>query len=386
MSPAATPRRSGRPLSILQLHGRFDGSVKDRRIIRLMNHWGDRARHDLLLADADADAARAEIDPAVPVRFLDGPLFGPRGGPGRFVALAQVMRGYDLVLSFGWGGMDALITHRLLGLLMSLPPLIHHEDGADLNEVGPLGLSSDFYRRASLSSAYALVVPSGHVAHRAIDEWGERANHVRHIPDGIPVAAYAGKRAPDAIPGLAADGRLILGACIVDASPEMVDLLFRAVAPVRDRVRLVLLDAPGEGPALSGRARALGIEDVVVPDAMPPARDYLGALDLFLLLAPEGPAPPLLAKALAAGLPVIAGDTRDVADMLASPNRPYIVPQGDERLLTQAIARLADDSDLRVRLGEANRKRAAQCFDEKVMFDLYARLYGSAVMREDALL
>lgn len=386
MSPAASPRKSGRPLRILQLHGRFDGSAKDRRIIRLMNHWGDKAKHDLLLADPDADSARAGIDPSVPVQFLDGPPFGPRGGPGRFVALAQLMRGYDLVLSFGWGGMDALITQRLLGLLMSLPPLIHHEDGADLNEVGPLGLSSDFYRRASLSSAHALVVPNGHLAHRAIDEWGERANHVRQIPDGIPVAAYAKPSPPTVIPGLVGDGRLILGACTVDASPDMIDLLLCAVAPLSDKVRLVLLDAPGEGKVLGDRATALGIADLVVPDSLPPAPELLGALDLFLLLSRTDPAPPMLAEALAAGLPVIAGDTRDVVDMICSPNRPYIVPQGDERALTAAIGRLVDDPDLRARIGQANRKRAAQCFDEKVMYDLYARLYGSAVAREDALL
>ncbi len=196
MSQAPRAQRRQGPLSILQLHGRFDGSAKDARVIRLMNHWGSKARHDILIAEAGADSARTGIAQTVTAHFLDGPAFGPDGGPGRFIALAQLMRHYDLVLSFGWGAIDGVITQRLFGLLMGLPPLIHHEDGTDLQEVGPLGLGSDVYRRFSLSAARALVVPTGHVAHIAIDQWREPATHVKQIPDGIDVAAYAGRGCP----------------------------------------------------------------------------------------------------------------------------------------------------------------------------------------------
>lgn len=386
MTDATQRRGAGGQLSILHLHGRFDGSAKDARILRLMNHWGSKARHDLLLADPLADSARAGIDPVVPVTFLDGPAFGPHGGPGRFMALAQAMRAYDLVLSFGWGGIDGVITQRMFGLLMNLPPLIHHEDGSDLDVVGPLGLSSDFYRRMAFGAAYALVVPTGQLAHVAIDHWGEAPQHVRQIPDGIDVAAYAGKRPAAVIPGLVDDGRLVLGACVDDASPPMLDQLLRAVAPLRMQVRLVLLDAPGESEALAARAAALGIDDLLSPHDMPPPSTYLGALDLFARLALAQPGPRGLAEAMAAGLPVIATDVGDVSEMLASANRPFIVKPGDDAALAVALSHLAGDADLRGRLGQANRARAAQCFDVKVMFDLYSRLYGSAVDREDALL
>ncbi len=65
------------------------------------------------------------------------------------------MRSYDLVLSFGWGAIDGVITQRLFGLLMGLPPLVHHEDGSHLDAVGPLGFGSDIYRRYSLAAARA---------------------------------------------------------------------------------------------------------------------------------------------------------------------------------------------------------------------------------------
>lgn len=381
-------RRSKRvgPLSILQLHGSFDGSAKDKRVVRLMNHWGGKARHDLLIADVQADAARTGIGETVEVQFLKEPAFGANAGPGRFIALAQFMRNYDLVLSFGWGAIDGVITQRLFGLLMGLPPLIHHEDGHDLMAVGPLGFSSDIYRRYSLSAARALVVPTGRLAHFAIDQWHEAAAHVKQIPDGINVAAYIGPRLDGALPGLAKDGRLIVGASVEDATPQMIDHLFRSAAPLKDKLRLVLLDAPGEAAILKNRAAAIGIADLLVPDQLPRPQDYLAALDLFVLLAEGEPDPHRLAEAMAAGLPVIATDTGDVAGMLSSANRTFAVKPGDDAALAKALERLATDGPLRDQLGPANQRRARQCFDESVMFELYARLYGGAVGREGALL
>jgi glycosyltransferase involved in cell wall biosynthesis len=385
IGPARSKRGAG-PLAILQLHGRFDGSPKDRRVIRLMNHWGSKARHDILIADPGADAARVGLDEAVQARFLAEPAFGPDAGPGRYIALAQAMRPYDLVLSFGWGAIDGVITQRLFGLLMGLPPLVHHEDGSHLDAVGPLGFSSDIYRRYSLAAARALVVPTGRLAHIAIDQWHEPAAHVKQIPDGINVAAYAGTRLASEIPGLADDGRLIVGASIEDATPKMIDQLLRAVAPLKDKLRLVLLDAPHEAAILVQRAKTLGVGDLLAPENLPRPQNYLAALDLFVQLAEGDPDPHRLAEAMAAGLPIVATDAGDTADMLTSGNRTFVVKAGDDVALAKALTRLATDGPLRDQLGTANQRRAGQCFDESVMFELYGRLYGGAVGREGALM
>jgi glycosyltransferase involved in cell wall biosynthesis len=374
------------PVKILQLHGRFDGSAKDKRVVRLMNHWRSKARHDLLIAEPGMDAACSGIDETVQVKFLAEPAFGPNGGPGRFIALAQLMRHYDLVLSFGWGAIDGVITQRLFGLLMGLPPLIHHEDGSDLDVVGPLGFGSDIYRRYSLSAARALVVPTGRLAHIAISQWHEPASHVKQIPDGIDVAAYAGTRLVSEIPELSGDGRVIVGASIEDATPQLIDQLLHAAAQLRDKLRLVLLDAPYEAAILGQRAMALGLDDLLAPETLPRPQDYLAALDIFVLLAGGDPDPHRLAEAMAAGLPIIATDAGDAADMLAAGNRPFVVRPGDDAALAVTLTRLATEGPLRGQLGAANQRRAGQCFDESVMFELYARLYGGAVGREGALL
>lgn len=383
---APAQKRKREPIAILQLHGRFDGSAKDRRVVRLMNHWGDKAHHDLLLADRGADSAREGLNPGVKVTFLSEPLMGAAGGPGRFLALAQIMRSYDLVLSFGWGAFDAVVAQRMFGLLMNLPPLIHHEESRAGDEIGPLGFSGDFYRRFALGAAHALVVPSGEMVHIAIDEWNEAPRHVHQIPDGIDLSRYAKGRSKGAIAGLASGDRLILGAQIGDAKPEMVDKLLAAVLPFKDKLRLALLDGGGENVPLMTRAKAVGLDDLFIPESLPAAQDYLGVLDIFALLAPDNACPLALTEAMAAGLPIIATDVGDVSAMLGTGARSFLVRDGDGPALAGALARLVDDVDQRRKLGDANRKRALQCFDEAIMFDLYARLYGSAIERDDALL
>ena len=383
-TPAQKQKRE--PIAILQLHGRFDGSAKDLRVVRLMNHWGDKAHYDLLLAERGADSARDNIDPAVKAHFLSEPLMGAVGGPGRFLALAQIMRNYDLVLSFGWGAFDAVVAQRMFGLLMNLPPLIHHEENRAGEETGPLGFSGDFYRRFALGAAHALVVPSGHMVHIAIDEWNEAPRHVHQIPDGIDLSRYAKGGSKGAIVGLASDDRLILGAQIGDAAPDMVDKLLSAAVSLKDKVRLVLLDGAEERAPLMARAKAIGLDDLFIPEALTAPQDYLGALDLFALVSPDTACPLALTEAMAAGLPIIATDVGDVAAMLGTGGRSFLVRDGDGAALASALARLVDDVDQRKKVGDANRKRALQCFDEAIMFDLYARLYGSAIGRDDALL
>ena len=47
--------------------------------------------------------------------------------PARLRRLAQAMAGYDLVLTYNWGAMDAVLAHTLFCGAMGLAPLVHHE-------------------------------------------------------------------------------------------------------------------------------------------------------------------------------------------------------------------------------------------------------------------
>jgi len=381
-APSQAPEKA--PVRILQLHGTFDLGGKEARVVRLMNHWGARATHDMLIGDPAATAARAGLDPGLAVRFLDGPSLQGRPGYGKFAALARLMAGYDLVLSFNWGAMDGVMAHRLFGAMKHLPPLVHHEDGFNADEAVARKPGRNQYRRIALGTAFALVVPSNQLAHIATREWGQRPERVHQIPNGIDVAAYAGRREASAIPGLVPDGRLIVGTLAGLRPVKNLARLVRAVAPLRDRLRLVIVGEGEERAALAALAASLGMEDMLMPGFLPRPADYVGAFDIFALSSDSEQLPVSLVEAMAAGLPVVCTDVGDVGEMVGARNRKFIVPPQDEAAFTAALARLADDAALRETLGGGNRQRALQCFDESLMFQLYARLYLAALGREPA--
>jgi hypothetical protein len=119
-----------RPVRILHAHSTFSLGGKEARAVRLMNAFGDAAEHVILSAMPDALGAREAIDPAIRVEFPKGapPLHG-KPSPWRYWRLAGYMAGFDLVLTYNWGAMDAVGARRMCAPLMALPPLIHHEDG-----------------------------------------------------------------------------------------------------------------------------------------------------------------------------------------------------------------------------------------------------------------
>lgn len=386
MAPRSAGRdESGRPLRVLQLHRTFDLGGKEARIARLMNHWGERATHDILLTEPGATAASALLDSSLSVRFLDKPALGGRRSLAKFVALARFMRGYDLVLSFNWGAIDGVMAHRLLRRIKRLPPLVHHEDGFDADEAFVRQAARNRYRQIAMQGAFAVVVPSAQLAHIAQSEWRQRANKVHQIPGGLNVGAYGGKRAASAIPGLVPDGRLIVGTVATLRKVKNLPRLVRAVAPLRDRLRLVIVGEGEERSAILEEAVRHGITDLVMPGTLPRPEEYVGAFDIFALSSDSEQYPTSLMEAMAAGLPVVATDVGDTLGMVSPDNRPFIVKPADEEGFTASLEDLMADSTLRNVIGEANRKRALRCFDEAVMIQLYAKLYGRAIGNELAL-
>lgn len=376
--------RSG-PLRVLQLHGRFDRGSKEARVIRLMTHWGERVSNDILIGDPAADGARADVDPGLAVRFLDGPALRGRPTSGMLLALGRLMQRYDLVLSFGWGAINGAMAHRLLRRVEQLPPFIHHEDGFAADETAARNSTRNLYRRIALAGVYALVVPSNRLAHIAQREWHLKAERVHQIPNGIDVAAYAVRPPLSVIPGLVADSRLIVGTIAEPRRAARLRALVHAVAPLRDRLRLVIIGESAERDAILAEAAALGMGDVLMPGFLPYPRDYIGAFDIFALSSDGEQFPVALVEAMAAGCPVVATDGGDISAMVAPGNRRFVVPPDDPVRLCAALETLVADPDLRAQLGDLNRARAQQCFDETVMFQLYDRLYGAAVGNARAL-
>lgn len=356
---------------ILHLHSTFAHGGKEARAVRLMNAWGQRFRHTVVSAMPDQMGAADAIAGDVPVEFpADAPPLAGRPTPARLRALAAYQRGFDLVLTYNWGALDAVMAHRLFG--WGGPPLIHHEDGFGADEARRTKRSRDLYRRVALTAARAVVVPSATLERIARARWGV-AEPVR-IANGVAVCRFA---EPTAGPWPTPRGErvrvtTVAGLRAVKNLPRLV----RAVAPLD--IELVIA---GEGPeraTIEAEADRLGLGDRLrMPGFLADPARLLTHADVFALSSDSEQFPISVAEAMAAGLPVAATDVGDVRAMVSEANRPFVV--ADEAALARAIATLAADDRLRQRVGEANRSHACAHYDERTMIERYADLYGAAL-------
>lgn len=367
-----------KPPHILHVHGSFTLGGKEARAVRLMNIWGDKARHSIVSADPQAMGARDAIDPSVRVDYPDSPSFAGKPGLARYRVITAFLKQFDLILTYNWGSMDAVMAHRLAGASAGLPALIHHEDGFNADETNGLKTKRNLFRRVALQRAHAMVVPSVRLEGIARSVWKQPSDRLHLIRNGIDVDRYGAVPAPDAIPRLVrTPGKLLVGTLAGLRAVKNIPRLVRAVAAHKDRLQLVVV---GEGPereAILAEAAAHGLNDMHMAGFMDRPWRFVGLFDIFALSSDSEQFPISLVEAMAAGVPAASMDVGDVANMVAPENRPFVV--GNEGALADALGVLAGDADLRARLGAANRQRAARDYVEADMVNAYARLYGEAL-------
>jgi L-malate glycosyltransferase len=365
-----------RPKRILHCHSTFMLGGKEARAVRLMNVFGSRAQHTILSAVPGALAARDAIDPGIDVTFPeDAPSLIGKPSPGRYRRLAAYMRGFDLVLTYNWGSMDAVGARRLFP--RGCPPLIHHEDGFNASESGRLNWKRNAFRRLMLPTAQAVIVPSTKLEVIARDIW--KAKRLHRIPNGIDVAAYAKPPAPDAIPGLVKrEGEVIIGTLAGLRTVKNLPRLVRAVAPVANARLVIVGEGPERDTILAAASRCGMADRLIMPGFLPRPQEYVGLFDIFALSSNSEQFPISLIEAMAAGLPIVATDVGDVKAMVPVETQGFVVAMEDEVALSAALARFAADPTLRASLGSGNKAMAAKVYEERAMIAHYEIRYGLA--------
>ncbi|MEP9360329.1 glycosyltransferase [Sphingomonas sp. KR3-1] len=375
------------PIHILHLHSTFNLGGKEARAVRLMNAFGDKARHTIVSAMPDQLAARDMIAKGIKVEIAqDPPPLSGKPSVKRYEAIARYMRRFDLVLTYNWGAIDGVMAARVFG--KGLPPVIHHEDGFNQDEAEKLNPVRNMYRRLALPAANALVVPSTVLEKIALRHWRQPADRLFRIANGIPTALFTGKPDAELIPELRKKkpGTLVVG-CVAGLRPvKDLPMLVRAVAGLNGRFKLVIV---GEGPErqnILDAAEAMAIEDdVILTGFLPEPHRYMGLFDVFALSSKSEQAPLSVLEAMAAGLPVIAPRVGDIPTMVGPRNQYFLPPERTEVLLRDYLNMFVKHPEEKALVGEENRARARALFDEGEMIAAYARLYGAAMGRPDAL-
>ncbi|CAN5359630.1 glycosyltransferase family 4 protein [soil metagenome] len=373
------------PIHILHLHSTFALGGKEARAVRLMNAFGNRARHTIVSGMPEQLDARAAIAPGIKYEIAQNPppLTG-RPSVARFEAIARFMRRFDLVLTYNWGAIDGVMACRVFS--KGMPPIVHHEDGFNADEVSGLKPQRNIYRRFALGAAQALVVPSQTLERIALKAWHQPRDKVHRIANGVDVARYAAKPDPRAIPGFKRKpGEIVIGTLAGLREVKDLPALVRAVGGMTARARLVIV---GEGPErakIAATAELMGIADRVhLPGFLPEPHRYVGLFDVMALSSKSEQFPIAVVEGMAAGLPIVAPAVGDIPMMVAPENLPYLTADNDEVRLRDTLQSVAmAKPEGRTWLGQQNRAKAVAEYDEKLMIARYAALYGQAMRRPD---
>ena len=382
---SSTPR-----LRLLHLHSTFSSGGKELRAATLMNAFGAGVEHVVMSGVEGELGAASAIDPAIVVTYpSDFPALAGKPSPRRWWRIARAMRGFDLVLTYNWGSMDAVGAHWLFGRMLRLPPLVHHEDGFNQDEAQALKPIRNRFRRLTLPTAAALVVPSRVLETIAAQVWRAAPRQLRRIPNGIPLSDFAptvtGEAQPRGLPGLDKQaGALWLGTLAGLRAVKNLPRLVRAFAALPPPWELVIVGEGGERAAIMAEAARLGIaERVHLPGFAPDPAAVLRQFDLFALSSDSEQFPISVVEAMAARLAVVSPAVGDVAAIVAAENLPLITPPGDEAALRAALVSAASDPELRALIGAANRARALAEYGEEAMVSAYRAVYGTALGRAD---
>jgi glycosyltransferase involved in cell wall biosynthesis len=372
--------RNERGFHLLHVFSSFAIGGPQIRFTALANRLGARYRHTIFALDGDL-ACVDRLDPEVDVQAVAMRL--PKGGTINLANLIRIRRHLaavrpDMLLTYNWGAIEWVLAERWRPLVRRH---IHFEDGFGRDEGADRQLLRRvMFRRLALGGGVHVVVPSQTLFRVATETWRLSPHIMRYIPNGIDPERFVAPPDRSLLTRLSvAGGRLTIGSLGGLRREKNLPRLLRVVAalPADLPARLVIAGEGPEMPALTALAAALGIADrVVLIGSIDRPERLLGHFDVFALSSDTEQMPYSILEAMAAGLPIIATDVGDVADMLAPENRPFVVAAHDEARFNAGLAQLLTDPEKRRRLGAANRSRLRAQFSIDKMVAAYDALFS----------
>lgn len=105
--------------------------------------------------------------------------------------------------------------------------------------------------------------------------------------------------------------------------------------------------------------------------------DLLKTFDIFCLTSFQEGLPISLIEAMASGLPVVGTDVTGIKDVINHKTNGFLVELNNEKQLSDALHKLVEDPQLRLRFGKKSREMAESTYALKGCIETYQHLFNS---------
>lgn len=142
-------------------------------------------------------------------------------------------------------------------------------------------------------------------------------------------------------------------------------------------IRHLIIGAGEQKEALERQIERLELENhVFLLGQIQDASKYLKAADCFVLVSRSEAMPYAVIEAMIAGRPIIATEVGGIPEVIEPLKSGILTPPSDNIALFEAILRLLNDPELRVKLGEGAQERSREFSLEKTL-ELTLELYNT---------
>ncbi len=364
------PSTGGSARHLLHVFPSFAVGGAQSRLVQLVRAFGGRYRHTVVALNGCYDMAD-QMPEGAPVACRDsdaGRGLGNIPSMRRFIAAAVP----DVLVTYNWGAVEWATANRLFPLARH----IHIEDGFGPEERNRQIQRRVWFRRLALGGRHTTVIlPSRTLLKIATDIWRLRPESLRYIVNGIDCDRFAVTQRPA--------GQVTIGTVASLRREKNLQRLIRGfAAAARDRpdanLRLMIVGDGPERSALEAAAQDAGCAaQVQFTGATTMPEHFFAQMHVFAMSSDTEQMPLGVLEAMAAGLPVVATDVGDIADMIVPENRRFVTPLADDDAgLARSFVELADNAALRETLGRANRAKALAEYNYHQMAEKYAELLG----------
>ena len=355
----------------------FGYGGQQARFAALASGLGPSFHHHVIALDGDI-SARDLVSKSAAVEFQPMPLGKSLlSGVVNSWRLRRLFRRVrpSILCTYNWGSIEASLANATGPNIAH----IHFEDGFGPDETPDRQHSRRVLARKLILGGAQIVVPSCDLRAVAVEKWGVKEERLHHILNGVDFARFQGQQT-------ALRPAVTVGSIGALRLEKNYGRLINAF-PSADRSGKAHLKIIGDGSerenlaalAKSSKAR----KRITLPGATPAPEKNYKEFDVFALSSDTEQAPLTVIEAMVSGLPVVATNVGDIAEMVSLENRAFITPPGDDGAYVDALSHLLQNPDARATIGAANRKKAKAEFGLEPMVErhraLYEKVLGNAL-------